>query len=87
MVAYHHDRRVAAGVDPDPAEVLADVETVMRSCVPIPHRAPRVQDVDSLLQLITAAEDAYQQLIAEHLDYAEQILADHIAQRRGEGAA
>jgi hypothetical protein len=87
LVCYHHDRRVAAGVDPDPAEVLADVETVMRSCLPIPHRAPRVQDVDSLLQLIAAAEDAYQQLIAEHLDYAERVLADHIACRSREGAA
>jgi hypothetical protein len=87
MVCYHHDRRVAAGVDPDPAEVLADVETAMRSCVPIPHRAPRVRDVDTLLQLITAADDAYQQLIAEHVDYAERVLADHIAGRRREGAA
>ena len=86
MVAYHHDRRVAAGVDPDPAEVLADVETAMRSCVPLPHRAPQVQDVDSLLQLISAAEDAYQQLIAQHIDYAERILTDHIAQRHREGA-
>lgn len=87
MVCYHHDRRVAAGVDPDPAEVLADVETAMRSCVPIPHRVPRVQDVGSLLQLITAAEDAYQQLIAEHVIYAERVLADHIAGLRQEGAA
>ena len=79
MVAYHHDRRIAAGVDPDPAEVLADVETAMRSCVPLPHRAPRVQDVESLLQLISAAEDAYQPLIAEHVAYAERILTDHIA--------
>jgi hypothetical protein len=86
MVCYHHDRRVAAGVDPDPAEVLADVETAMRSCVPIPHRAPRVQDVDSLLQLIAAAEDAYQQLIDEHVDYAERVLADHTHGRQ-HGAA
>ncbi len=90
MVCYHHDhhdRRVTAGVDPDPAEVLADVETAMRSCVPIPHRAPRVQDVDSLLQLIGAAEEAYQQLIAEHVDYAERVLAEHISRLRQEGAA
>lgn len=77
MVCYHHDRRVTAGVDPDPAEVLADVETAMRRCVPIPHRAPRVQDIDNLLELIAAAEDAYQQLIAEHVDYAERVLAEH----------
>ena len=87
MVCYHHARRVATGVDPDPVEVLADVETAMRSCVPLPHRAPRVRDVDTLLQLIAAAEDAYQQLIAEHVDYAEGVLADHSASRRREGAA
>lgn len=41
----------------------------MRSCVPASHTGhPRVQDVDSLLQIIAAAEDAYQQLIAEHVD-------------------
>ncbi|MGI8868150.1 MAG: hypothetical protein ACR2F6_04685 [Mycobacteriales bacterium] len=87
MVCYHHDRRIAAGVDPDPAEVLADAETALRRCVPIPHRAPRVQDIDTLLQLIAAAEDAYQQLIAEHVDYAEGVLAGHIASRHREGAA
>lgn len=86
MACYHHDRRVAAGITPDPAEILADVEAAMRTCLPIPHRAPRVQDVDSLLQLIAAAEDAYQQLIAEHIDYAEGILNDHIARQR-HGAA
>ena len=59
-------------------EVLADVENAMRSCVPIPRRAPRVDDINVLLDLITTAEDAYQQLIAEHIDYAERVLADHI---------
>jgi len=59
--------------------VLGDVETVMRSCVPLPHRAPQTDDVDTLLELITAAEDAYQQLIAEHITYAETVLAEHIA--------
>ena len=42
---------------------------------PIPRRAPRVDDIDVLLDLITTAEDAYQQLIAEHIDYAERVLA------------
>jgi hypothetical protein len=28
-----------------------------------------VNDIDSLVQLIAAAEDAYKQLIAEHIDY------------------
>ncbi len=86
MVCYHHDRRVDAGIEPDPAEVLADVESALRSCVPIPHRAPHIQDVDTLLELITAAEDAYQQLIAQHVDYAEQALTAHIA-RQCNGAA
>jgi len=86
MVCYHHDRRVDAGIEPDPAEVLDDVETVLRSCVPIPHRAPHIRDVDTLLELITAAEDAYQQLIAQHVDYAEQALITHIVRARN-GAA
>ncbi len=86
MVCYHHDRRVDAGIEADPAEILADVESALRSCVPIPHRAPRIQDVDTLLELIAAAEDAYQQLIAQHVDYAEQALTTHIA-RPHNGAA
>ncbi len=77
MVCYQHDRRIAAGVDPDPVEVLADVETAIRRCVPIPRQTPRIHDVDSMLELITAADDAYQQLIAEHVDYAERVLAQH----------
>lgn len=87
MVRYHYDRRVATEIDPDPADVLADVETAMRSCIPIPHQAPRIHDIDSLLQLIAAAEDAYQQLIAEHVDHSERVLAAHIADRRRAGAA
>ena len=75
LVRYHHGRRVQAGVDPDPVEVLADVENAMRGCVPIPRRAPRVDDINVLLDLITTAEDAYQQLIDEHIDYAERVLA------------
>ena len=54
--------RTSVGLD-----VHAQLETAMRSRMPIPHRAPRVQDVGSLLQLIAAAEDAYQQLIAQHV--------------------
>ena len=46
----------------------------MRQAVPIPHRAPSTDDVDTLLQPVDAAEDAYQQLIAEHLDYAARVL-------------
>ena len=87
LVCYHHDRRVAAGVEPDPAEVLDDVEIVMRSCVPIPHRAPKITDIDSLLQFIAAAEDAYQQLIAEHVDHAERVLAEHASREQDRAEA
>lgn len=83
LVRHHHDRRVAAGIDPDPVDVLADVETAMRASVPFPHHAPAIDDVDSLLHLITAAEDAYQQLIAAHLDYAEHVLAVHTTTHAG----
>lgn len=47
---------------------------------------PRGHDTDSLLELIGAAEDADQQLIAEHIDHAERVLAQHIACRHREGA-
>ena len=86
LVCYHYDRRVAAGVEPDVAEILADVEGVIRSYVPIPHQAPRVEDVAVSLELVAAAEDAYQQLIAEHVEYAEHALTAYIG-RRHSGAA
>jgi hypothetical protein len=75
LACYHRDRRAAAGQEPEQWDVLADVEQAMRRSVPIPHRAPATTDIDTLLQLIEAAEDAYQQLIAEHLDYAAGVLA------------
>lgn len=78
LVYYHYDRRMAAGVDPDMAEILADVESVIRSCVPIPHPAPRTEDIVVLLELVAAAADAYEQLIAEHVEYAEQALTVYI---------
>lgn len=87
LVCYHHDRRVTAGVDADPADILADVEDALRACRPIPNRAPRIDDVDSLHQLISAAEDAYQQLIARHVTYAEQVLTDHATALRHADAA
>jgi hypothetical protein len=86
LVCYHYDRRVAAGVEPDVAEILADVEGVIRSYVPIPHQAPRVEDVAVSLELVAAAEDAYQQLIEEHVEYAEHALTTYIG-RRHSGAA
>lgn len=75
LANYCYDRRLAAGDQPDPADVLADVEATMRRAVPLPHRAPNVPDVEDLLNLITAAEDAYEGLIGEHVDHAERALA------------
>lgn len=86
LVCYHYDRRVDAGVDPDWAEILADVEGVIRTYVPIPHQAPWVEDVAVSLELVAAADDAYQQLIAEHVEYAEQVLTAYIDRQRS-GAA
>jgi len=86
LVCYHYDRRVVAGVEPDMVEILADVEGAIRSCVPLPHQAPRTQDVGVLLELVAAAADAYQQLIAQHVEYAERIVTAYIA-RRHPGAA
>src|SRR4051794_20525828 len=73
LATYCYDR-AASGEEPDPADVLADVESIMRRAVPLPHSFPSVADVDVLLELIDAAEDAYERLIAEHLDYAEKTL-------------
>ena len=75
LACYHRDRRAAVGQEPEQWDVLADVEEAMRRAVPIPHRAPATADIDTLLQLIEAAEDAYEQLIAEHLDVAAGVLA------------
>ena len=47
----------------------------MRRAVPLPHSAPGVTDIGVLLELIDAAEDAYERLIAEHVDFAEQTIA------------
>jgi hypothetical protein len=78
MVRYHYDRRAAhSAVEPEPWEVLGDVDAVMRRCEPLPHHAPNVGDVATLLALVAAAGKAYQQLITEHLDYAERVLADY----------
>lgn len=75
LVRYHRDRRVkVTGEDPDPSEVLADVERALRDARPIPHRCPNVTDVGSLLQLVDAAEDAYAQLIVRHVEHAAGVL-------------
>lgn len=79
LACHHYDRRAHAGQEPDLADVLADVESTMRRAMPIPHRAPRIDDTDTLLELIAEAEDAYEQLICQHVDYAEQILTTRSA--------
>jgi hypothetical protein len=75
LAAYFYDQRADRGEEPDPVDVLAEVETTMRRAVPIPHRTPHIDDVVSLLDLIAAAEDAYEQLIWRHVDHAERFLA------------
>ena len=75
LAAYCWDRQAADGEEPDPADVLAEVEAIMRRAVPLPHSAPGVTDIGVLLELIDAAEDAYERLIAEHIDYAEHTIA------------
>jgi hypothetical protein len=71
LAEYCYDRRAVHGQEPDPADVLADVEAILRRAVPLPHPAPAVTDVDVLLELIEAAEDTYERRLAEHLDHAE----------------
>ena len=78
LACYHYDRRLSVGVEPDWADVLADVEGVIRSCLPLPHQAPRSEDIGVLLELIAAAADAYERLVAEHVEYAEQVLAAYV---------
>jgi len=51
-----------------------------------PTPRPHIQDVDTVLELISAAEDAYQQLIVQQVDYAERALITHIVRPRN-GAA
>lgn len=65
---------------------MADVESALRDARPIPHRSPNVTDVDSLLQLVDAAEEPYAQLIVQHVEHAAGVLeAD--AEGRGAGAS
>lgn len=83
LANYCYDRRAAVCDEPDLADVLVDVESTMRRAIPLPHRAPNVNDVEDLLQLVEVAEDAYERLIGEHVDHAERALAG----RRAVGAA
>ncbi|GAA3628929.1 hypothetical protein [Microlunatus ginsengisoli] len=74
LAEYCYDRRAVHGLEPDPADVLADVEAILRRAVPLPHPVPAVTDVDVLLELIDAAEDTYERRLAEHLDHAERAI-------------
>lgn len=75
LANYHYDRHAQAGEEPDLADVLADVEATMRRAMPLPHTAPHTTDPATLLNLIEAAEDAYEQLISQHIEHAEKTLA------------
>lgn len=79
IARYHYDRRMAVTGQAEMWEVLNDVERVMRASAPLPHAAPRVEDVAVLLELIAGAEDAYQRLIERHVEHAGQVLAGHAA--------
>ena len=74
LVCYHHDRCVTAGAEVEGWAVLADVETTLRAATPLPHPSPRVDDLDTLLQLTAAAGEERERLIGVHLDRAEQVL-------------
>jgi hypothetical protein len=43
---------------------------------------PRRDDITTLLDLMTAADDVYQHLIAEHITHAEHVLDEHTAHHR-----
>jgi len=87
LVGYHHDRHTAAGGDIEAWAVLADVESALRAATTLPHPPPSVDDVDGLLGLVAAAEDAHERLIAAHLDRVEQHLTARIARRQDNRAA
>jgi hypothetical protein len=52
----------------------------MRRAIPIPHLALRIGDPMTLLDLIDAAEDAYERLITERVDYAGKVLTRRATQ-------
>jgi hypothetical protein len=77
LTRYHRDRRAAvSGQDPEDLDVLGDVERTLREAVPLPHIASSSRDVETLLQLIEAAEGEYQRLVQAHIDHAERVLRD-----------
>lgn len=54
--------------------MLADVETTLRAATPLPPPAPRVEDLDTLLELTADAGEERERLIGVYLDRAEQVL-------------
>ncbi len=82
LVGYHHDHLAADGRPVEAWVVLAEVETALRAASPLPHPPPLVDDLDGLLGLVAAAEDAHERLIAAHLDYAEQHLTAYTSLRQ-----
>ncbi len=87
LVGYHHDRHTTADRDIEAWAVLADVEAVLRAATPLPHPPPHVDDLDGLLGLVAAAEDAHERLIGAHLDTAEQHLTARTRLRQDDRAA
>ncbi len=87
LVGYHQHRRAAGGEPVEAWAVLADVEAALRAATPLPHPPPPVEDLDGLLELVTAAEDAHERLIGAHLDCAEQHLTASTGLRQDDRTA
>ncbi|MGZ4518598.1 MAG: hypothetical protein ACXVGK_11205 [Mycobacteriaceae bacterium] len=51
--------------------------------MPLPHDAPRSDDITTVLDLMTAVDDDYRHLIAEHITHAEQVLDERTAHHHG----
>ena len=87
LAIFYFQRRVdpadlagARVLDVEDWEVVSDVEDAIRRSQPLPHRAPDVSDVDTLLQLVEAADARYSELILEHVDLAERVVAMYRAE-------
>ncbi len=81
LVGYHQHRHAAAGGPVEAWVVLAEVEAALRAASPLPHPPSHVDDLDGLLGLVAAAEDAHERLIGVHLDCAEQHLTAYTGLR------
>lgn len=86
IAMYCYDRRAAAAAatgadDPDlDWTVSAEVEATLRRSDPLPHTVPAVGDLDRLRELIEAAAERYEQLIAEHVEFAEHVTTRYRAE-------